>query len=158
MGFILALAKDRHKHTFMPMLNFVNNILSKDPSSVDPSAFAREKDGALAFISCLADITLSPKSKVREQMDTFVVSCVLPEFRSPFPFLRARACQVLIAFGSIEFEEEKVWHTIFESTLQCLHDTELPVKVYAAQSLQVLIQHEIVREAIVPHLNFIMQG
>jgi importin-7 len=41
-------------------------------------------------------------------MESFLVSHVFPEFRSPHGYLRARACEVLNRFSEIEFEDHNV--------------------------------------------------
>ncbi|KAI8074983.1 armadillo-type protein [Gongronella butleri] len=154
---LIDLACNRRKHTFMGILNFINNILVTYIDTPDEHKNGRDKDGAMAMIGCLANLILSKKSPVANMMEPFFVTHVFPEFTSPFPFLRARACDITRKCSDLEFENEENVSTLYQSVLGCLRDTELPVKVHAALALQPMIRHETVRAAIEPNLPFIMQ-
>ncbi|RUS35493.1 armadillo-type protein [Jimgerdemannia flammicorona] len=58
INFLIDLARDRKKHTFMGILGFANNILSKYSESPLEAKLPREKDGALCMIGCLAELIL----------------------------------------------------------------------------------------------------
>ncbi|KAL0098010.1 armadillo-type protein [Phycomyces blakesleeanus] len=154
---LIDLAQDRKKHTFMGILGFVNHVLNKYIDTPEDQKNGREKDGALCMIGCLSQQILEKKSNVSGMMEPFFVTHVFPEFKSRFPFLRARACDISKFFSNLDFTNEQNLSTLYQSVLDCLHDTELPVKVQAALALQPMIRHESVREAMVPHLPFIMQ-
>jgi hypothetical protein len=104
---LMDLATDRKKHTFMSMLNFINRVLTESQTN-DEQQRAREKDGALRLMGALAPQILGRKSQVVDQMESFFVAHVFPEFKSPFPYLRARACDITHHFKDLEFTEEQV--------------------------------------------------
>ncbi|SAM05668.1 hypothetical protein [Absidia glauca] len=153
---LIDLAHDRKKHTFMGILGFINTVLVNYLETPEEQKNGREKDGALAMIGSLANELLAKKSPVTNIMDTFVTH-VFPEFKSRFPYLRARACDITRIFSNLDFSSEENIATLYENVLGCLRDTELPVKVQAALALQPMIRHEVVQNAIEPHLPFIMQ-
>ncbi|KAI9277967.1 armadillo-type protein [Umbelopsis sp. AD052] len=157
INLLIDLARDRKKHTFMGILTFINSVLNKYLETPVEQRNGREKDGALCMIGCLADQILRKNSPVAGMMEPFFVTHVIPEFKSPFPFLRARACDITKHFSDLDFANEQNLATVYQSVVDCIRDTELPVKVQAALSLQPMIRHESVRNAIVPNLPFIMQ-
>lgn len=81
---LIDLVRDRKKQTFMTTLNFVNSLLNGEVLEN-----GRDKDGALYMVGALAPVILESK-RVLPMMEPFFVNHVLPEFKSKFPFLRAR--------------------------------------------------------------------
>ncbi|KAI8335415.1 armadillo-type protein [Chlamydoabsidia padenii] len=154
---LITLARDRKKHTFMGILGFINSVLNKYLETPDEQKNGREKDGALNMIACLSYQILQKKSPVAGMMEPFFVSHVFPEFKSRFPYLRARACDITKRFSDLDFANQQNLATLYQNVLDCLRDTDLPVKIQAALALQPMIRHESVREAMVPSLPFIMQ-
>ncbi|ORZ05818.1 armadillo-type protein [Absidia repens] len=154
---LIDLAHDRKKHTFMGILGFINNVLVAYLETPEEKKNGREKDGALAMIGSLANEILAKKSPVANMMDAFFVTHVFPEFKSRFPYLRARACDITRKFSNLDFSSAENIATLYENVLGCLRDNDLPVKVQAALALQPMIRHEVVRNAMVPNLPFIMQ-
>jgi hypothetical protein len=157
MNFLIDLARDRKKYTFMGILNFVNGILNKYLEAPEDQKNPKEKDGALAMIGGLSYQVLQKKSPVANMMEPFFVTHVFPEFKSAHPFLRARACDLTRHFSDLDFANEQNLATLYTCVIDCIRDTELAVKVQAALALQPMIRHESVRSAMAPNLPFIMQ-
>ncbi|KAG0768001.1 hypothetical protein G6F57_006285 [Rhizopus arrhizus] len=157
MNFLIDLARDRKKHTFLGILNFVNSVLNKYLEAPEDQKNPREKDGALCMIGGLSYQVLQKKSPVANMMEPFFVTHVFPEFKSKHPFLRARACDLTRHFSDLDFANEQNLATLYQSVTDCIRDTELAVKVQACLALQPMIRHESVRNAMAPSLPFIMQ-
>lgn len=157
MNFLIDLARDRKKYTFMGILNFVNGILNKYLEAPEDQKDPKEKDGALCMIGGLAYQVLQKKSPVANMMEPFFVTHVFPEFKSKHAFLRSRACDLTRHFSDLDFANEQNLATLYQCVTDCIRDTELAVKVQAALALQPMIRHESVRNAMAPNLPFIMQ-
>ncbi|KAG2183579.1 hypothetical protein INT43_006585 [Umbelopsis isabellina] len=157
INFLIDLARDRKKHTFMGILTFINSVLNKYLETPVEQRDGREKYGALSMIGCLADQILRKKSPVAGMMEPFFVTHVIPEFKSPFPYLRAQACDITKHFSDLDFANEQNLATLYQNVVECIRDSELPVKVQACLALQPMIRHESVRNAMIPNLPFIMQ-
>lgn len=92
---------------------------------------------------------------------------VVPEFDSPYPFLRVRACSVICYFVEIDFQHPHNVQTIVKKALnvrgqsdrcaavslihpagfaQALQDPELAVQIEAAGTIQRLFQSEEMKE------------
>ncbi|KAH8551815.1 armadillo-type protein [Umbelopsis sp. PMI_123] len=153
---LIDMARHRRKQTFMTILTYTNELLTKYLITAPELRNGKEKDGALNIVGCLSNEILS-KQTVASMMEPFFVTHVFPEFDSPFPFLRARACNITRQFSDFDFAGEENLAILYNKLLSCLKDSELPVKVHAALALQPLISHESVREAMIPNLPFIMQ-
>lgn len=157
MNFLIDLARDRKKHTFMGILNFVNGVLNRYLEAPEDQKNPREKDGALCMIGGLSYQVLQKNSPVANMMEPFFVTHVFPEFKSKYPFLRARACDLTRHFSDLDFANEQNLAALYQYVTDCIRDSELAVRVQACLALQPMIRHESVRNAMAPSLPFIMQ-
>jgi hypothetical protein len=155
-NFLLTLTRSRKKQTFT-VLNFINGVVNRYETAPDTEKNHREKEGALRMIGTLANVILSKKSPIADQVEYFFVRHVFPEFRSSQGFLRARACDVLEKFAELDFKDENNVVLIYQNILQCLNDPELPVRVEAALALQPLIRHDYIRTSMQQNIADIMQ-
>ena len=155
-NFLNTLTKARRKQTF-EILTFVNNIVNKYESASDDQKNPREKEGALRMIGTLSNVILGKKSPIADQVEYFFVRHVFPEFRSPHGFLRARACDTLEKFESLDFKDPNNLIIIYRNILESMADPDLPVRVEAALALQPLIRHDPIRAMMQQNIPQIMQ-
>jgi len=154
--FLATLTKARRRQTF-EILSFINNIVNRYEAAPDEQKNAREKEGALRMIGTLANVLLSKKSPIADQVEYFFVRHVFPEFRSPHGFLRARACDVLEKFDALDFKDPNNLSIIYRNILESMADPDLPVRVEAALALQTLIRHDPIRTMMQQNIPQIMQ-
>jgi hypothetical protein len=155
-NFLVTLTKARRKQTF-EVLNFINNIVNKYEAAPEDQKNPREKEGALRMIGTLANVILGKKSPIADQVEYFFVRHVFPEFRSPHGFLRARACDTLEKFESLDFKDSNNLSIIYRNILESMADPALPVRVEAALALQPLIRHDPIRVMMQQNIPQIMQ-
>lgn len=155
-NFLVTLTKSRRKQTF-EILSFVNNIVNKYEAAPEDQKNPREKEGALRMIGTLANVILGKKSPIADQVEYFFVRHVFPEFTSPHGFLRARACDTLEKFESLDFKDPNNLTIIYRNILECMADRDLPVRVEAALALQPLIRHDPIRTMMQQNIPQIMQ-
>jgi hypothetical protein len=155
-NFLVTLTKSRRKQTFS-VLNFVNQTVNRYEAAPDNEKNPREKEGALRMIGTLSGVILGKKSPIADQVEYFFVRHVFPEFRSPHGFLRARACDTLEKFEQLDFKDPNNLIIIYRNILESMADTELPVRVAAALSLQPLIRHDIIRTNMKQNIPQVMQ-
>ena len=155
-NFLVTLTKARRKQTF-EVLTFINNIVNKYEAAPDDQKNPREKEGALRMIGTLANVILGKKSPIADQVEYFFVRHVFPEFRSPHGFLRARACDTLEKFESLDFKDPNNLTIIYRNILESMADPDLPVRVEAALALQPLIRHDPIRTMMQQNIPQIMQ-
>ena len=155
-NFLVTLTKARRKQTF-EILTFINNIVNRYESQPDSQKNPREKEGALRMIGTLANVILGKKSPIADQVEYFFVRHVFPEFRSPHGFLRARACDTLEKFESLDFKDPNNLTIIYRNILESMADPDLPVRVEAALALQPLIRHDPIRTMMQQNIPQIMQ-
>ncbi|KAH7322034.1 ARM repeat-containing protein [Rhizoctonia solani] len=150
--FIQGLATTRTKASFGPMLNFIQSILG------NPASTPQNRFGAHRMTACLAGVIMEhPDAK--GVMETYVVSHVLPEFRSEHAYLRAVACELVTALmrHRFEFTEETNLEQLSTQVVNAFDDPELPVRLHAALALTELIQRPPVQQALKPMIGKIMQ-
>ncbi|CAJ0650459.1 16009_t:CDS:10 [Entrophospora sp. SA101] len=157
ISFLGSLARHRKKFTFTNILNFINSILTTYQESPPETKNPKNKDGALKMIGCLSDLALHRKSGVANIMEAFFIHHVFPEFQSQHPYLRARACDMIMKFNELEFQQEANIMTAFQGITICMQDPELPVKIQACLALEPLLKYESVKKVLVPNLPAIMQ-
>ncbi|EMC92732.1 hypothetical protein BAUCODRAFT_259877 [Baudoinia panamericana UAMH 10762] len=155
-NFLVTLTKARRKQTF-EILTFINDIVNRYEAAPDDQKDPREKEGALRMIGTLANVILGKKSPIADQVEYFFVRHVFPEFRSPHGFLRARACDTLEKFESLDFKDPNNLTIIYRNILESMADECLPVRVEAALALQPLIRHDPIRLMMQQNIPQIMQ-
>ena len=155
-NFLVTMTKSRKKQTFA-ILKFVNDVVNKYEAAPEAEKNPREKEGALRMIGTLSSVILAKKSPIADQVEYFFVRHVFPEFQSKHGFLRARACDTLEKFDSLQFSDQNNLIIMYRYILEAMADPELPVRVGAALALQPLIQHDIIREAMRQNIAQIMQ-
>ena len=107
--FLDILVEFRQKATLLPVLTFVNSVVTNYPASRSP----REKDGAFCMLESVADSLVKSvrrrdidideadddaQKTYGKQMEPFFVHHVLAEIESPHAHLRARACVLIEKF------------------------------------------------------------
>ncbi|KAJ2160790.1 Nonsense-mediated mRNA decay protein 5 [Coemansia sp. RSA 552] len=141
---LVDLAFDRKKTTLSPILVFINNVLNRYAQSNEQARDARAKDGALNMMGALCETLISPKSNFASSMPEFLLTHVVPEFKSPNKFLRARALDTYCRFSSVEFprNNQQIKQEILNSIFSLLQDPEIPVRVHAALALRPMIEDD----------------
>ncbi|KAJ3201839.1 hypothetical protein HDU82_007836 [Entophlyctis luteolus] len=152
-----ALVTKRHAHVFGSMMQFVVQILQSTMNSISNEDSARRKSGAIRMVMGVSDTIMDEKkSPFHSQMDAFFAQHIFPEFKSPFGFMRATAFESLLMFDSVNFSEEHQ-RIVLEGVLAGVQDSELPVKVYAAQTISNLVEYGSIFEALKPYAPGLMQ-
>ncbi|KAI9743827.1 MAG: hypothetical protein M1818_002561 [Claussenomyces sp. TS43310] len=155
-NFLVTLTKVRRKHTFT-ILTFVNTIVNEYETAEESKKSPVAKEGALRMIGTLSGVILGKKSPIAEQVEYFLVRYVFPDFRSSQGYLRARACDTVEKFEQLDFKDPNNLLIIYRNILDCMADTDLPVRVEAALALQPLIRHDIIRTNMQQNIPQIMQ-
>ncbi|KAI8325447.1 ARM repeat-containing protein [Martensiomyces pterosporus] len=154
---LIDFAVDRKKATLSTILGFINSVLATYSQAPEEARNPRLKDGALAMMSSLCGLLSSRKSPIISTLPDFLLTHVIPEFKSSYGFLRARALDTYCRYSSVEFPDKRITQGIFESVYGLLNDAELPVRVHAALALQPMIENEDIRAALLNHLPQVMQ-
>ncbi|KAK8023611.1 Importin-beta domain-containing protein [Apiospora rasikravindrae] len=155
-NFLVTLTKVRRKQTF-DLLSFINSVVSTYETAPDDKKDHIGKEGALRMIGTLAPVLLGKKSPIADQIEYFLVRYVFPDFKSPMGYLRARACDTIEKFEQLNFKDQNNLIVIYRHILDCMADTDLPVRVTAALALQPLIRHDAIRVSMQQSIPTIMQ-
>ncbi|KAI5867654.1 ARM repeat-containing protein [Durotheca rogersii] len=155
-NFLVTLTKSRRKQTF-EILQFVNRVVTEYEQAADDKKNHIAKEGALRMIGTLAPVLLGKKSPVADQIEYFLVRYVFPDFKSPLGYLRARACDTIEKFEQLNFNDQNNLLIVYRHILDCMADTDLPVRVTAALALQPLIRHDAIRISMQQSIPTIMQ-
>ncbi|KAF3065226.1 hypothetical protein GL218_02393 [Daldinia childiae] len=155
-NFLVTLTKARRKQTF-DILQFVNSVVNEYEQAPEDKKNHIAKEGALRMIATLAPVLLGKKSPVADQIEYFLVRYVFPDFKSPLGYLRARACDTIEKFEQLNFKDQNNLLLVYRHILDCMADSDLPVRVTAALALQPLIRHDVIRISMQQSIPTIMQ-
>ncbi|KAK7754581.1 Nonsense-mediated mRNA decay protein 5 [Diatrype stigma] len=155
-NFLVSLTKVRRKQTF-ELLGFINSVVNNYEQAPEEEKNHIAKEGALRMIGTLAPVLLGKKSPIADQVEYFLVRYVFPDFKSSQGYLRARACDTIEKFEQLNFKDQNNLLIIYRHILDCMADTDLPVRVTAALALQPLIRHDAIRISMQQSIPTIMQ-
>ncbi|KAI0012052.1 importin-beta domain-containing protein, partial [Xylariaceae sp. FL0662B] len=155
-NFLVTLTKARRKQTF-ELLQFINSVVNEYEQAPGDKKNHIAKEGALRMIGTLAPVLLGKKSPIADQVEYFLVRYVFPDFKSSQGYLRARACDTIEKFEQLNFKDQNNLLVIYRHILDCMADSDLPVRVTAALALQPLIRHDAIRISMQQSIPTIMQ-
>ncbi|KAJ1996738.1 Nonsense-mediated mRNA decay protein 5, partial [Coemansia thaxteri] len=112
---LIDLAVDRKKATLSSILSFINGVLDTYSQSPPESRDPRAKDGALNMMGALCGSLCTRKSPIFAALPDILLTHVVPEFKSPLGFLRARALDTYCRYSSVEFRDKQTLAGVFES-------------------------------------------
>jgi importin-7 len=154
--FVRQMVSLRSGEVLSPLLKFVEmQLTAASKASPLPYDLAVRKDGALALFSAISEqlcltSTKKPKKKAVEKLPdakalvSLLQIYVLPDFASPYGFLRYRACTVFADFVAFDLEfsgpaAEATLFQAFEGVFRSLSDRELPVRVKAGIDIKTFL-------------------
>lgn len=89
-------------------------------------------------------------------MEPFLITHVIPEFQSPVPYLRYRACWIIEHFDEEEWKNPLAMQSALQGLLTGLRDPALPVQAAAACSIKHLLEAEGAAEIMRPYISDIV--
>lgn len=131
--FLLSLATNRTKITFMPVLGFINQVLRSD-------AAPAQRFGALNMVAALGTHIMS-HPEVKLEMEQFILSFVTPVLTSPEPYLRSIGLEILgtVVKHGLQWSNPETKMNHSRAAALSLDDLEFPVKVQGALALTEMI-------------------
>lgn len=136
------LCTKRGKDCLTNVLTFYTGILNAYLLAPEAERDYIQKDAALHALFSLDGVLT--KSKVHKaQVETMIVTHILPEFTNPHGFLRLRACKVFSRkyMEAIKFANEQTLVAIVNGMLACMFDPELPVRIEAAKTIRFVVMY-----------------
>eukprot|EP01147_Barroeca_monosierra_P001870 gene1870-4966_t len=145
------LINKRAKATLEITVNKCMAVARSLPSDSDYNP--RHKDGALHILGTISDVIMERK-KYQTVMEDFIVSLVLPEIRSPAPYMQRRACCFIENYAEMPFKSIENHEQVLYAILEGLRSDQIPVSVSAAISLlQVIENHGHLRQHLEDQLS-----
>ena len=153
--FVKRMVNLRSGEVLAPLLKFCEIHMEEHRKNPNSLEHALRKDGALGLITaiseqlCLASSKKAKKAKSKlpdeQSIELLLQNYVIPDFKSPFGFLRYRACSTFSQFvdENLSFKKQiSILVDALRETLTCLSDPDLPVRVQAGISLRAFIDRE----------------
>ena len=106
-----------------------------------------KKEGVLAILGTLSGVLEKADEENKNHtymnaMKSLIMSHVIPDFRSQFGFLCARACWVVLNYYKLEYDDNNVYRAIAQGCIQCLQHPELPVKIESSRAIARIILND----------------
>ena len=136
-----TLCRKRGKDALNRSLNFFTEMLNAYQLAPPEQRDYVQKDGTLYAIGALSD-TLQKSNKYSPNLEVMLVSHVLPDFRAPRGFVRARAIWCLKRFADITFQVEQNVIAFTQGVIDALRDPELPVQCEAAATMRFVLKEQ----------------
>lgn len=143
------LARYRQKDTLPQLMPFLQSTLQEYDAAPTELKNYSKKDGVLVAISSITKILMGQK-EYASTLEPFFTAHVVPEFKSPVPYIRSRACWVVDYFCEISWKDPSTLQTTVDGLLLGMRDSALPVQAAAACSLRLLIDMDGAKEMIRP--------
>lgn len=167
------LVQAREDEVLQPLLAFCRQHLDAQKQNPDDKALCANKDGALVLISALGDCLLrvdpaqrkkkkaaKPRGDSGVSVEALLSNYVFQDFNNSAAFLRLRACSVYSIFAQkgVKFSAEGVRAAACKECMRLMTDSEKPVRVVAAVSLQGLIGNadQEIRSAVVENMGSLL--
>jgi len=123
------LCRMRKRYALPVTMELVGTMCSNFQTNPNSFEAAIEKAAALRVLECVSHVLRRDKSFNVEQL---MMTHVIPDFSSPFPFLRYCACRCLASFIRSKWSSEEVESKVAQSLITLLGDQDLVVRVEAA--------------------------
>ncbi|KAH3677266.1 hypothetical protein WICMUC_001753 [Wickerhamomyces mucosus] len=162
ISLLMTLISKKKKTTLESISTFAFTLLNqyKDISnqSLDD---AKKLEGALRLIGCLSGNFTNSKSPFYSQMEHFLSSLLFQHLQSPYPFIKARTCEIVAKFSDLEFKDPDNLAILYRGILISFEDDNLPVQLEAALALQSFVKipqfQEALSSIILPTMQKLLQ-
>lgn len=142
----------------MPFLSFASNNMQQYSDAVQAGSNPdwRVKEALLYAIGSLNEIIGLHKDLARN-IEPMLKTHVLPDFTSPHPLLKSRACWVYGEFCDYEFQDTQHIQQAVDGVYQNLFCDHLPIKFAAALALAKMLSNDTAVQFLKPALKNILE-
>ncbi|EJS43094.1 nmd5p [Saccharomyces arboricola H-6] len=161
LSLLTTCVTKRGKTTLQPTLGFLITTLQN--AVVDYSNItldhALQIESSLRIFSSIIDRVVAKGSPFANEMENFLLTFVLPFFKSQYGFLQSRVCDICSKLGAMNFKDPIIISTIYEGVMNCLNNSNdsLPVELMAALALQTFISDDQFNQELSRHVVPTMQ-
>eukprot|EP01039_Chlorochromonas_danica_P004922 gene4922-5403_t len=107
INLLQMLARYRQKDTLPIFLPFLQSVLAEYDNAPPELKDYRKKDGCMVAMAALSKI-MSDNKTYAPHLFPFLMTHVLPEFKSPVGYLRARACWTIEYFSDLNWHDQTI--------------------------------------------------
>jgi len=127
-----TLCRFRKRYVMPIVMQVMDSVIRQYQANPTNLEVAFRKSGLLRLIQ---ELHFLFKSDPEFQIEAMICQHVLPDTRSPFPFLRYSSCQAIADFLDIQWGSVVQETMVAQTLIGLLNDPEIPVQVEAAVSL-----------------------
>jgi len=153
---LFELVQMRTRDTLQLTLNTITQVCEAYENAPAGSKDFLSKEAALRMFGSLKRLLLS-KNEFKDGIENILIRHVLPEFSSQHGFLRAAACWTVRKYYKLQWKNEEAHANAVRLCINCLRDTDLPVRLSAWEATAYIIEHDKVFEYIRPSLPLIIE-
>lgn len=143
-SFFFTLVEKRVDY-LVPMFQFVINKFNELNNQTETIEIAKGKESLMKFLSPISYKLSQVKNPVYNEVEPFLNNYIIPNFQSNFPFLRARTCNLISKFDSLDLKNFETINNIFNGIINNFLNNEnnhLPIEIQSALSIQTFIVNE----------------
>ncbi|CAN3373651.1 hypothetical protein DIURU_005456 [Diutina rugosa] len=162
INLIFRIANKRFDETGNVIIGAVNEVLAQRAQDRSSPAIAKQVEGALRILSTISFIISHPDFASLNQVDQMLTTFVYPELSQEtmdtFPWLTARACDMLSMFDH-RYVNKEVSQQIFEAVVQCFQQQkQFPIRITAVPALCTLVEVPSIAEQVEPQAPQLMES
>lgn len=161
-SFLFTLAEKRTDY-LVPMFQYVLSKFGEMNSKPETLEVAKAKESLMKFLSPVSYKLSSDSNPIANEIEPFLNNFIIPNFNSNFQFLRARTCNLVSKFDTLDIKEDVTTENLFKGIISCFSNNEngLPVQIEAALAIQSFINLEdfkkLLENLILPTMEKLME-
>lgn len=161
-SFLFTLAEKRVDF-LVPMFQYVVSQFSEMSSKPETLEIAKAKETLMKFLSPVSYKLSGPSNPVATEIEPFLNNFIIPNFNSNFQFLRARVCNLVSKFDTLDIKDSITTENLFKGIISCFSNNEngLPVQIEAALAIQSFINlddfKKLLENLILPTMEKLME-
>lgn len=142
-SFLFTLVEKRVDY-LVPMFQFIVEKFNELNNNQETLEIAKGKESLMKFLSPISYKLSQSNNPVFNEVEPFLNSLIIPNFESNFGFVKARTCNLLSKFDSLDIKQPATTENLFKGIISCfLNDSNgLPIQIQAALSIQSFIINE----------------
>jgi importin-7 len=153
---LISLVSKRTSSCRDQVLRELDGYMEKYANSPPDQRNYMQKDAALTMLGSLRKLLID-KPEYQAPLERTIMRHVLPEFKSPAPWLQARACWFVGQFNKLEYSSPQAHATAVKPVVAAMKASELPVRLEACFAVSRIVRNENVHPYVKPMVPAIIE-
>lgn len=139
-SFLFTLVEKRVDY-LVPMFQFIYNKFNELNNLNETYEVAKSKESIMKFLSPISYKLSTDDNPIIQEIEPFLINFIIPNFNSNFNFLKARTCNLISKFDSLNFTNSNSMNLLYNGIISCFSNNNngLPCQIQASLAIQAFI-------------------